>query len=69
MALSSWFSLRAMPIAKNKRRKRAPVPNRHGTGSRVGDDLVAACEEMAAHLRGEIELEAHEMPAASSSRF
>jgi putative transcriptional regulator len=31
-------------------------------GSRVGDDLVAAFEEMAAHLRGEIELEAHEVP-------
>jgi putative transcriptional regulator len=31
-------------------------------GSRVGDDLVAAFEEMAAHLRGEIELEAHELP-------
>ena len=28
-------------------------------GSRVGDDLVAAFEEMAKHLRGEIELEAH----------
>jgi hypothetical protein len=25
-------------------------------GSRVGDDLVEAFEEMAAHLRGEIEL-------------
>jgi putative transcriptional regulator len=31
-------------------------------GSRVGDDLVAAFEEMAKHLRGEIELEAHELP-------
>jgi hypothetical protein len=26
------------------------------TGSRVGDDLVEAFEQMAAHLRGEIEL-------------
>jgi putative transcriptional regulator len=30
-------------------------------GSRVGDDLVAAFEEMAQHLRGEIELEAHDL--------
>jgi putative transcriptional regulator len=29
-------------------------------GSRIGDDLVEAFEEMAKHLRGEIELEAHE---------
>jgi putative transcriptional regulator len=34
-------------------------------GSRVGDDLVAAFEEMAAHLRGEIELEAHELPGGA----
>jgi putative transcriptional regulator len=32
-------------------------------GSRVGDDLVAAFEEMAKHLRGEIELEAHDLPS------
>ena len=31
-------------------------------GSRVGDDLVEAFEEMAKHLRGEIRLEAHELP-------
>ena len=31
-------------------------------GSRVGDDLVDAFEEMARHLRGEIELEAHALP-------
>jgi hypothetical protein len=31
-------------------------------GSRVGDDLVEAFEEMAKHLRGEIQLEAHELP-------
>jgi putative transcriptional regulator len=30
-------------------------------GSRVGDDLVEAFEEMAKHLRGEIELEAHDL--------
>jgi putative transcriptional regulator len=34
-------------------------------GSRVGDDLVAAFEEMATHLRGEIELEAHEPSAGA----
>jgi len=34
-------------------------------GSRVGDDLVAAFEEMAKHLRGEIELEAHDLPGSA----
>src|SRR5438309_1212697 len=34
-------------------------------GSRVGDDLVTAFEEMAKHLRGEIELEAHDLPVGS----
>ena len=34
-------------------------------GSRVGDDLVAAFEEMAKHLRGEIELEAHDLPSGA----
>ena len=38
---------------------------RAAKGSRVGDDLVAAFEEMAAHLRGEIELEAHEVPGGA----
>lgn len=32
-------------------------------GSRVGDDLVEAFEEMAAHLRGEVEAESYEVPA------
>jgi putative transcriptional regulator len=31
-------------------------------GSRVGDELVEAFEEMARHLRGEIELEGHDLP-------
>jgi putative transcriptional regulator len=31
--------------------------------SRVGADLVEAFEEMAAHLRGEIEVEGYEVPA------
>jgi len=30
--------------------------------SRVGDDLMEAFEEMAAHLRGEIEVESYEVP-------
>jgi putative transcriptional regulator len=33
-------------------------------GSRVGDDLIEAFEEMARHLRGEIELDAHEIADA-----
>jgi putative transcriptional regulator len=31
-------------------------------GSRVGDDLVEAFEEIAAYLRGEIEVESYEVP-------
>ena len=31
--------------------------------SRIGADLVEAFEEMAAHLRGEIEAESYELPA------
>ncbi|RJG46698.1 transcriptional regulator [Mesorhizobium sp. DCY119] len=31
--------------------------------SRVGADLVEAFEEMAAHLRGEIDVESYEVPA------
>jgi putative transcriptional regulator len=34
-------------------------------GSRVGDDLVEAFEEMAKHLRGEIQLQAHEPPGSA----
>jgi putative transcriptional regulator len=34
-------------------------------GSRVGDDLIDAFEEMARHLRGEIELEAHDVPGGA----
>jgi putative transcriptional regulator len=32
--------------------------------SKVGADLVEAFEEMAAHLRGEIEVESYEVPSA-----
>lgn len=31
--------------------------------SRVGNELLEAFEEMAAHLRGEIEVESYELPA------
>ena len=34
-------------------------------GSHIGDDLVAAFEEMAKHLRGEIELQAHDVPSGA----
>jgi putative transcriptional regulator len=37
-------------------------------GSRVGDDLVGAFEEMARHLRGEIELEAHDLPGGAMTQ-
>jgi hypothetical protein len=54
-----------MAILKKQQRKRARKgkalmrvnPRPGGAGSRVGDDLVAAFEQMAAHLRGEIELD------------
>src|ERR1700730_16541480 len=50
-----------------KRRKRRVARRLQGSesgakGSRIGDDLVEAFEEIAKHLRGEIELEAHELP-------
>ncbi|WP_311276872.1 transcriptional regulator [Methylobacterium sp. WCS2018Hpa-22] len=32
------------------------------TGSRVGDDLVEAFQEMAAYLRGEVEAQSYEAP-------
>jgi hypothetical protein len=53
-----------MPTPKKQQRKRGSkgtarvrAKPRRRSGSRVGDDLVAAFEQMAAHLRGEIELE------------
>jgi putative transcriptional regulator len=46
-------------------RPRSRAVKAAGKGSRVGDDLVEAFEEMAAHLRGEIELDAHVVPDAS----
>ncbi|HEY5066119.1 MAG TPA: transcriptional regulator [Xanthobacteraceae bacterium] len=52
------------PARKNssKRNARAAVK-----GSHVGDDLVEAFEEMAKHLRGEIELQAFELPSDAVS--
>jgi putative transcriptional regulator len=41
---------------------RLPRGGSRAKGSRVGDDLVEAFEEMAKHLRGEIELEARDLP-------
>jgi hypothetical protein len=53
-----------MPISKKQRRKRAaallrakPRQRTTRTGSRLGDDLIEAFEQMAAHMRGEVELE------------
>ena len=54
-----------MPLPKKSRAHRGGArtkSKRTGSGSRVGDDLVEAFEEMAKHLRGEIELEAQELP-------
>lgn len=56
----SGRSRRFAALTRNKssrRHTRAAIK-----GSRVGDDLVEAFEEMARHLRGEIELEAYELP-------
>jgi putative transcriptional regulator len=40
---------------------RRPQDGSRTRGSRVGDDLVEAFEQMAKHLRGEIELEMHDV--------
>ena len=56
---------RPRPGSKSKKRRvarRLQGSERGAKGSRIGDDLVEAFEEMAKHLRGEIELEAHELP-------
>lgn len=44
---------------KSSRVKRLRIKSSRN-GSRVGDDLVEAVTEMAKHLRGEIQLQAHE---------
>ena len=55
---------RPRPASELKRRvvRRLQGSERGAKASRIGDDLVEAFEEMAKHLRGEIELEAHELP-------
>jgi putative transcriptional regulator len=61
---------RRRPIElKKKSRKIDRLPQRGSRvkGSRVGDDLVEAFAEMAKHLRGEIELEAHDFPSGAMS--
>lgn len=50
------------PARKNSNSRRSAIK-----GSRVGDDLVEAFEEMARHLRGEIELQAYELPSDALS--
>lgn len=52
---------------RSSHRKPVGVPAKRfsSKGSRVGDDLVAAIEEMAQHLRGEIELPAYEVAAGA----
>jgi hypothetical protein len=60
-----------MAILKKQRRKRGRKgtarmrvkPRQGRTGSRVGDDLVAAAEQMAAHLRGEVNLRSYDIPS------
>jgi hypothetical protein len=62
-----------MAILKKQQRKRARKskarmrvkPRPGGAGSRVGDDLVEAAEQMATHLRGEIELRSYDIPSRS----
>jgi putative transcriptional regulator len=50
---------------KSRKIDRLPQGGSHAKGSRVGNDLVAAFEEMAKHLRGEIELQAHDLPSGA----
>jgi hypothetical protein len=52
----------ATPKIQRRRQARKGTPRRP-SGSRVGDDLVQAFEEMASHLRGEIELDDVAPPA------
>ncbi|MFZ3351903.1 MAG: transcriptional regulator [Xanthobacteraceae bacterium] len=54
----------AAPPRKNSSKRNARAA---GKGSHVGDDLVEAFEEMAKHLRGEIELQAYELPSDAVS--
>ena len=68
MVLLSKARSRRRPIGPRKKGSnvdRVSSGKVHPRGSRVGEDLVAAFEEMAKHLRGEIELEAHEYSTSS----
>jgi putative transcriptional regulator len=59
---------RRPPIELERKSRKIDRPSQGGSrakGSRVGDDLVAAFEEMAKHLRGEIELEVHDLPSGA----
>ena len=59
---------RRRPIELERKSRKSDRLRQGGSrvkGSRVGDDLVAAFEEMAQHLRGEIELEAHDLPSGT----
>jgi hypothetical protein len=65
-----FFYVPSMPAAKNQQPKqtRKDTPRvrdtpRRRSGSRVGDDLVEAFEQVAAHIRGEIELDDVAPPA------
>ena len=59
---------RRRPIELERKSRKIDRPSQgrsRAKGSRVGDDLVAAFEEMAKHLRGEIELEVHDLPSGA----
>jgi len=50
---------------KSRKIDRLPQGGSRAKGPRVGDDLVTAFEEMAKHLRGEIELEMDDLPSGA----
>lgn len=60
---------RRRPLTELERKglniNRLPRGGSPAKGSRVGDDLVEAFEAMAKHMRGEIQLEAHELPGGA----
>jgi hypothetical protein len=56
-------SQRKTNVEPSRSRRVKPRLRASTAGSRVGDDLVAAFEEMAAHMRGEIELEEVALPS------
>jgi hypothetical protein len=50
-----------MPLSKKSRAGARANSKTSGRGSRVGNDLVEAFDEMARHLRGEIELKGQQL--------